>query len=199
MGLCAALFLALLGITGTLMVFENEIDRALNPKLTWVGPGGHYLSLTEIQTRLERRYPGYTITGLAFSPRREIAWDAFLESKTSQRGMGIVFNPFTGHILGNEAQRNDFMNKVHQLHLRLLAGNAGASCERCGGVLAVSLHFRDSALVAAQSTGTELAKATQEAEFRSTPSARHLFVFFPDDFFRYRLGHSLGRTGNLHC
>lgn len=127
MGLCAALFLALLGITGSLMVFESEIDRALNPKLTWIRPGDHYLSLTEIKTRLEKRYPAYTIAGLAFSPRKQIAWDAFLQSKTSQRGMGIAFNPFTGDILGDEAQRNDFMNKVHQLHLRLLAGKAGAT------------------------------------------------------------------------
>ena len=127
MGLCAAVFLALLGITGSLMVFESEIDRALNPKLTWIRPGDHYLSLTEIKTRLERRYPSYTIAGLAFSPRKDMAWDAFLQSKTSQRGIGMAFNPFTGDILGDEAQRNDFMNKIHQLHLRLLAGSAGAT------------------------------------------------------------------------
>lgn len=58
MGLCAALFLELLGITGSLMVFENEIDRGLNPKLTWIQPGDHYPSLAEIQMRLERIYPG---------------------------------------------------------------------------------------------------------------------------------------------
>ena len=127
MGVCAALLLALLGITGGLMAFENEIDRALNPKLTWIQHGGHYLSLTEIQTRLERGYPGYTLAALEFSSRKEIAWDAFLQSKTSRRRIGIAFNPFTGNILGNEAERNDFMNEVHQLHLRLLAGNAGAT------------------------------------------------------------------------
>jgi uncharacterized iron-regulated membrane protein len=141
MGLCAALFLALLGITGGLMVFENEIDRALNPKLTWIQPGDHYLSLTEIQTRLERGYPGYTVAGLAFSPRKDMAWDAFLQSKTSRRGTGIAFNPFTGDILGDEAERNDSMNKVHQLHLRLLAGNAGATIVSVAAVLLLFLSI----------------------------------------------------------
>jgi uncharacterized iron-regulated membrane protein len=141
MGLCAALFLALLGITGALMVFENEIDRALNPKLTWIQPGDHYLSLTEIKTRLERDYPGYTVAALEFSPRKEIGWDAFLQSKTSQRGIGIAFNPFTGDILGDEAQRNDFMNKVHQLHLRLLAGNAGATVVSVAAVFLLFLSI----------------------------------------------------------
>lgn len=141
MGLAAALFLAVLGITGSLMVFENEIDRALNPKLTWIQPRDHYLSLTEIQTRLERGYPGYTIAGLAFSPRKEIAWDAFLQSKTSHREMGIAFNPFTGDTLGNEAERNDLMNKVHQLHLRLLAGYAGATVVSVAAVFLLLLSI----------------------------------------------------------
>jgi hypothetical protein len=46
--LIAGIFLVLLSLTGSLMVFEDEIDRALNPKLTWVQPGGKRLSLTEI-------------------------------------------------------------------------------------------------------------------------------------------------------
>jgi uncharacterized iron-regulated membrane protein len=123
------------------MVFENEIDRALNPKLTWIQPGDHYLSLTEIQTRLERGYPGYTLAGLEFSPRKEIAWDAFLQSKTSRRGIGLAFTPFTGDILGYETERNDFINKVHQLHLRLLAGNAGATVMSVAAVFLLLLSI----------------------------------------------------------
>lgn len=34
-GLVAGIFLVLLSVTGSFMVFEDEIDRALNPKLTW--------------------------------------------------------------------------------------------------------------------------------------------------------------------
>lgn len=52
-GLIAAVFLILLGITGSFMVFEVEIDRALSPKLTWVTPSERRLTLTEMKSRLE--------------------------------------------------------------------------------------------------------------------------------------------------
>lgn len=136
-GATAAVFLIVLGVTGSLMVFEEEIDRVLNPKLTWVHPANQRLSLTEMKARLENAYAGYTVAGFVISPRDDIAWGAFLRSRTA-RPMGVAFNPFTGSVLGNEADRNDFMNKVHQFHLRLLAGKAGATIV---SVVAVFLLF----------------------------------------------------------
>jgi uncharacterized iron-regulated membrane protein len=53
-GLTAGIFLILLSVTGSLMVFEEEIDRALNPKLTWIKPSEKPLSLTEMKARLEK-------------------------------------------------------------------------------------------------------------------------------------------------
>ena len=38
LGLTAGAFLLILGLTGCLLVFENEIDAALNPKLFQVTP-----------------------------------------------------------------------------------------------------------------------------------------------------------------
>ena len=46
-GLIAGIFLVLLSVTGSFMVFEDDVDRALNPKLTWVQPGNKRLSLNE--------------------------------------------------------------------------------------------------------------------------------------------------------
>jgi len=65
------------------MVFEDEIDRALNSKLTWITLGDKPLSLTEMRGRLEKRYPGYTVAGFAISPRDDIAWGSVLKVKTS--------------------------------------------------------------------------------------------------------------------
>jgi uncharacterized iron-regulated membrane protein len=124
-GMAAAVFLFLLGVTGSLMAFENEIDWALNPKLTWIQPGHVRLPLTELKTKLETANPGYTLFAFGFPLRTDMAWSASLSSNTSRNGIDLAFNPFTGSILGNEADRNDFMNYVHQLHLRLMAGPIG--------------------------------------------------------------------------
>jgi uncharacterized iron-regulated membrane protein len=126
-GMAAAVFLFLLGITGSLMAFEDEIDRALNPKLTWIEPGTARLSLTELKTKLEAANPGYTLTAFGFPPRNDMAWNASLSSTTSDNGIDLAINPFTGSVLGSQADRNDWMNYVHQFHLRLMLGRTGAT------------------------------------------------------------------------
>jgi uncharacterized iron-regulated membrane protein len=140
-GAMAALFLFLLGVTGSLMTFEDEIDRALNEKLTWIRPSSQRLSLAEMKSRLEKSHPGFTVSGFAVSPRDDIAWGAFLSSNTSQQGIGVSFNQFTGEILGNAAERIDFMNSVHQLHLRLLAGKTGGTVVSVAAVFLLFLSI----------------------------------------------------------
>ena len=126
-GMAAAVFLFLLGLTGSLMAFENEIDRALNAKLTWIRPGPARLSLTELKAKLEAANPGYTLSAFGFPPRNNMAWNASLSSKASQNGIDLAFDPFTGSTLGNQANRTDLMNDVHQFHLRLMAGRTGGT------------------------------------------------------------------------
>jgi uncharacterized iron-regulated membrane protein len=126
-GLAAAVFLFALGVSGSLVAFENEIDRALNPKLTWIQPGTARLSLAQMTTKLEHAYPGYKVAGVEFAQRDDVAWGAGLSAKTTQDGLSLAFSPYTGAILGNDAERNDFTGKVHQFHLRLLAGKTGAN------------------------------------------------------------------------
>ena len=109
------------------MVFEDEIDRALNPKLTWVTPGEKRLSLTEMKSLLEQRFPGRTVVGFSIPPRNDMAWGAGLQAKAPRESFNVAFNPFTGDVLGKESDRNNFVGYVHSFHLRLLMGEVGAS------------------------------------------------------------------------
>jgi uncharacterized iron-regulated membrane protein len=140
-GLIAAVFLILLGVTGSLMVFEDEIDRALNSKLTWITPGDQCLSLVEIKAQLEKKYPNSTVAGFSISPRDDIAWGAVLKNKTSPAPISVAFNQFTGDILGTDAERNNFVGKVHDLHLRLMMGDTGASIVSIAAILLLFLSI----------------------------------------------------------
>jgi uncharacterized iron-regulated membrane protein len=140
-GLIAGGFLILLGVTGSFMVFEDEIDRALNPKLTWVKPGEKRLSLTEMKSRLEERYPGRTVVGFSISPSSNIAWGAALESTTSQEALNVAFNQFTGDVMGTESDRNNFVGHVHDFYLRLLMGDSGASIVNLAAVVLLFLSL----------------------------------------------------------
>jgi uncharacterized iron-regulated membrane protein len=137
----AAPFLFLLGVTGSLIAFEGEIDRAFNGRLTWIQPGIQRLSLIEMKARLEKSHPGYTVSGFEVSPRDDIAWVAFLDSSNSKRGIGVSFNQFAGDVLGNSTERIDFMNDLHQFHLRLLAGKTGATAVSVAAVFLLFLSI----------------------------------------------------------
>ena len=136
-GLIAALVLFALGVSGSLMAFENEIDRALNPRLTWINPGAARLTLREIITKLNTAYPGYDVAGIEPSERNDVAWNAFLTGHAG--GHSIAFNPYNGTILGNESTHNNFTGHVHQFHLRLLAGEAGGNIVTAAAVILLIL------------------------------------------------------------
>jgi uncharacterized iron-regulated membrane protein len=140
-GLIAGVFLILLGVTGSFMVFEDEIDRALNPKLTWVTPGERRLTLTEMKSRLEKRYSGRTVAGFSISPRDDIAWGATLQSTASQEPLNVVFNQFTGDVLGTDSDRNNFVGYVHEFHLRLMMGDFGGLIVTLAAVLLLFLSL----------------------------------------------------------
>src|SRR6188768_3097132 len=71
-GLAAAVFLVVLGLTGSIMAFEEEIDRATHPHLFRVDAQGRTpLSLTALTGRLASSVPGRVVAyGMAVtSPR----------------------------------------------------------------------------------------------------------------------------------
>ncbi|MCX6630271.1 MAG: PepSY-associated TM helix domain-containing protein, partial [Candidatus Solibacter sp.] len=118
-GLGAALLVALLAATGTMLVYDGEIDRMLNPKLLTVAPQPQNLPLTEIVNRVRQQFKGYAVVNLGMNPRPDLAWQVILGGK------GVVFayvNPHTGQVTGSRARDASFIFKVHQLHTNLLLG-----------------------------------------------------------------------------
>jgi uncharacterized iron-regulated membrane protein len=69
-GCILALLFVILGVTGSAMVFEEEIDRALNSKMSWVHPAGPRLPLTQIKAELERSHPAFEVQGFEVPPPR---------------------------------------------------------------------------------------------------------------------------------
>lgn len=133
-GMIAALLLFALGVSGSVVAFEDEIDRALNPKLTWVDPGQRRLTLAQMITKLGAANPGFEVAAIALSPRENLAWAAYLTNHLHQN-RAVAFNQYNGTILGDAAKRNNFTATVHQFHLRLLAGKPGGDIVTSAAVL----------------------------------------------------------------
>lgn len=115
-GLIAGLFLVLMGITGSIMAFEPEIDHLLHHRLSYVDPGDKTLSLAEIGRIVKTAFPADTIVGYRLETSPDLSWQVGLEDK-------IVFvNQYSGVILGSLVRPDhwdNWLNTIHQLHLRL--------------------------------------------------------------------------------
>ena len=133
-GLTAAIFLLLLGTTGALMAFENEIDGALNAKLTYVQPSGPPLTLTAIAQKLLDRYPGAKIEGFQLPQGPDLSLFVGLTDASGKETLLFV-NPYTAEIMGTAAEGNHFMSRVHQFHTHLLAGQVGKQIMGWSGVV----------------------------------------------------------------
>ena len=120
-GLIAALFLLLLGVSGALVAFEGEIDRALNPKLSYVQPQAQPLTLEAISAKLLAAYPGAKIEMFGMPERAN--YSLFVELRdASGKNRALFVNPYTGEVLGSADQANHFANRVHRFHTHLLVG-----------------------------------------------------------------------------
>jgi uncharacterized iron-regulated membrane protein len=124
-GLVAAVFLLLLGGSGALLVFENEIDHWLNARLTWVQPEGPRLSLSEMAGRVLQRHPGSKVTSFRLPTDERIALTIGLHPAGPGKPTDIRVNPYTGGELGSMDTANTFTGKLHQFHTNLLLGKDG--------------------------------------------------------------------------
>ena len=130
-GLAAGLFLAVISVSGSALVFENEIDRALNPATSFVTPGAQPLPIEALIARVKAAYPGDQVTGVRVAEKPDQAYELSLRSRQS-----AMVNPYTGEVLGLRDHEKSFARWVHLVHTRLVAGEIG---ERLVGGFSVAM------------------------------------------------------------
>jgi uncharacterized iron-regulated membrane protein len=119
-GLLASAFLLVLGLTGSLLVYERGIDHALNRRLLDVQPGTPPLPLGKLFSGLENAHPGYHVTDMAFSREPDIAYQMYLNPGGDAEGFVMTVNQYNGRELGNASTANQFLNFVDGFHTHLL-------------------------------------------------------------------------------
>src|SRR4051812_6357658 len=110
-GLAAGLFLIVISISGSALVFENEIDRALNRSTSFVAPGPRPLPIETLIARVAAAYPGDQIGGVRIGEAPDQAYEFSLRSR-----QGAMVNPYTGDVLGLRDHEKSFARWVHLLH-----------------------------------------------------------------------------------
>lgn len=136
--LSIALFLIVIGLTGSIIVFFPELDRWINPDLLVVAPKGTRLDPLELRARLQEEDPRAHVYYVhfpsdgdeSFSAYAEGAIDATTGAEYPLRYDEVFSDPFTGERLGERQwgeislERKDLMTFIYFLHYSLVLPEA---------------------------------------------------------------------------
>jgi uncharacterized iron-regulated membrane protein len=130
LGLVLGLWLVLISLTGSLIVFREELENALRPALTRVPPGGEWTPLQPVFDRVRSAFPGATFhtVNLPTAPDRSLS---FWGHDASGRSFHAYVNPFSGELLGSDLADDNLTEWIYLFHAQLLGGGTG---ERINGL-----------------------------------------------------------------
>jgi uncharacterized iron-regulated membrane protein len=129
-GLATAAFLAVAGVTGTVLVFAEELDSAINSTIMRVDAEGQAAEPFEVARRVQAIQPNEPAWEVNFAARPGHAvevWHEVSEDRYRQR----FVNPYTGAILGDREWGNigegvvNLIPFIYRLHYSLALGEVG--------------------------------------------------------------------------
>lgn len=129
LGISAGLVLALIGLTGALYSFSDELIHLIDPAITRVKAGGRsMLAAPDLLAQIQRTHPFVSSLTLSADPR-EAARVGFMRPLpgTDQKKFELQYlNPYTGELLGKPTSEEGFRT-ILKLHRHLLLDEPGAA------------------------------------------------------------------------
>ncbi len=140
LGILASAFLFVQGLTGALLVFENEITWGMNRKVMHVEGRPSLCSLARVQSEVEAQHPGYKVVAFQLPPREDVAGMVTLAS-TKSAAITVTYNQYTGHPIAVVADSAFPLARVRQFHKRLWGGEIGEGIVGWGTVILLVLSI----------------------------------------------------------
>jgi len=116
-GLVAAIFLVILGITGTIMAFEADIDHWVHPGLWYVQTAARKLPQQELVRTVQERFAPARVAGIQMFRDPRLAQVMQMSDRAT-----VVIDPYSGAIRGrftSPSRTVRTLGMIHQIHLRL--------------------------------------------------------------------------------
>jgi uncharacterized iron-regulated membrane protein len=137
-GLIAALYVVLIGVTGSILVFREEAEVAMESQLRHAAnPGAKRADLLAIAERLQREHPHHYVAGVYAheSPTHSIV--AYLRDKRvkNPKNEAHYFHPATGDYIGQGGNGSAVWAWIADLHFNLLAGRPGRIANGIGAAM----------------------------------------------------------------
>ena len=139
-GIGLGLYVLLVSVTGSILVYRNELYRAATRDPIIVAESGPRLTEEQLKGAAIRAYPGYTVLSLSQVKNPDQAVSISLKAGGQLKDR--FFDPYTGADLGDAVPLGIWLvSKLLELHDDLLAGSAGRSVNGGGALLLVVVAF----------------------------------------------------------
>jgi uncharacterized iron-regulated membrane protein len=99
LGLIIGIFIAIMGLTGSAIVFMHPLDRQLNPALMQVTPQPQQQPLDRIAAPVVRSHPDLKVNWIKFPATERDAVMVTMETSSGQR-LETYVDPYTAKVLG---------------------------------------------------------------------------------------------------
>src|SRR5580698_671221 len=139
-GIGIGLYVLLISVTGSILVYRNELYRVATPDPVVVIASGPRLTDEQLGRAATRTYPGYRVLNISQPPNPAEAVSISLKGPDGQKNR--LFNPYTGADIGDAVPFGIWaVSKLLSLHDDLLGGPTGRKVNGVGAVLIVFLAF----------------------------------------------------------
>lgn len=131
-GIGLGLYVLVISVTGSALVYRNELYKAYTAEPRKVPVAGKRLTKAELTAAAERVYPGYSTAYVWESKNRDEATEIWLSR--GERKKQRLFDPYTGQDLGESIPRViQTLKWTADLHTSLLLGDTGEVVNGAGG------------------------------------------------------------------
>ncbi len=133
-GIGIGLYVLLVSVTGSVLIYRNELFRAAIRDPIIVTASGPRLTDEQLTRAATRAYPGYAVIDVSRYRNPDQAVSVSLERGTDLKIR--LFNPYTGEDLGDSVPLAFWLvSKLIELHDDLLGGRTGRAVNGVGALL----------------------------------------------------------------
>lgn len=135
-GLFVGLLLVVTGLSGSVLVYREELEALAHPHLLVSDGAGERVAVADVVAAVQRAYPA----DKPFAIRMPHApHETYLVKLNSAHDRFVYVDPYSGGILGSHRQNESALGWLSLLHTELLAGEAGETALGIGGLLLLGL------------------------------------------------------------
>lgn len=130
LGIVSGSVVLVVALSGSLLVFEDELDHLFQPSLYYVQvpASAERVPVAVLAADVKNRYPDYKLNSIIIEPEanRTVIFTV-LKGKNAKSGqlIAIAINPYTGQIIKAIDEKSRFFSVVLRLHRYLCMGETG--------------------------------------------------------------------------